>query len=224
MAIYRKGPITGAISGSIAAVTFAETRAGGVLRSRQRANSGKSKRQTNRAAAFSSLATGWHSLTTLQRTSWNAAASNLFWTSSLGRKYHPTGYLLFSQIHIRALHIAPHTFTEPPGLSRTPPLNITSFDVDASRAVFSVFYPNPGGVDGSLWWYISHPNTVAPLTFTKDWKFLQVTDYTGTQANLIGEYERRYGPLRTGETIGLRWVTWLHDQLPTAPRTQIFTA
>jgi hypothetical protein len=224
MAIFRSSPTVGAVSGTAGSSTFALTRFGGVLRQRQRANHAQSKRQISHRAIVAGIAAGWQSLTDEQRRAWGIAGGNITWYTTLAKPYHPTGWNLFTFIHSRLERLTPLVFTDPPQLVNTPPLDVTSFDVDASRAVFKVFFTNPMTPFGIIRYSISHPNTSAPRTFVKDWKFLQNSALLGTQSDLIGEYTIRYGPLRTGETVGLKWVAWDFAKLPAAAATQIFTA
>ena len=114
MAIFRAGPIVGAISGALGGVVFANSRAGIIVRTRGVRTGTESKSLSTAQGMLGRVVAGWNALTTAQRAAWNNKAATTPLPNRLGVARALTGFQFYSMFVMDIyLGVPPASLTPP---------------------------------------------------------------------------------------------------------------
>ncbi len=207
MAIIRTSSIVAAISGSVGGVTFANAKRGLVARHRPNHTRSQSESTLNARAKFARITQTWTTLTTEQRTAWNAIASSLPTTNRLGVSSTPTGFAYFTRFNLPLLQFQDD-------LRLDPPEAIAGYqDVDFELLFFdSPFYIVNWFLSGTtagqfyIMYGTRHFSPTIPA-FPKNWRIIS-TGVTGNGptegANVTTSWQAALGTLALGEAFSVR--------------------
>ena len=129
MAQVQLGPLVSQIAGSIAGTTFQRGASGVQVRRKPLPILRRTPRTNAQRQAIALLSRSWRSLTSVQRSAWDAQALALTWTNRFGDVIAGKGYWLYTRTNLRLLSLG-----SAPAPSPAPPITfapVTSFVFDA---------------------------------------------------------------------------------------------
>lgn len=91
MALFRPGPLIGAISGNVDGVNFATSSQRPIVRRRRRRPNDAQSNLTTSQANLQRLADAWAAASAAQRNQWNTLAATQRWKDRVGQARQPTG-------------------------------------------------------------------------------------------------------------------------------------
>lgn len=111
MAVIKFGGPVADARGSVAGNTYSRNKAGAYIRNRTKPVNPDTTLQQNVRNMFSSISSGWRSLTDEQRASWNLAGSGFEQLNKLGDTYVPSGFQLYMLLNqtLNLVGVAPLT-------------------------------------------------------------------------------------------------------------------
>lgn len=189
MAIVRLSPIIGGISGTLAGLTFTNTRAGLVVRSRPSRTSRTSTAVIAQRNQFRSLRLAWRDLTPAERAAWNTLAQVARIPNALAVPRALSGFALFIQQNQFRLAAGVSIESEPPAAIQTPAP--TMLTVSASES--GVVYVTPAGQDGTV-------NFFGTYTGARPRRSPPVSHFG--YPRVLGTF---FGPFNVGSTIDTIW-------------------
>jgi hypothetical protein len=211
MALIKFSGLLSAISGKVGGTVFARNKAGAYSRNWAKPTSSPTPIQSANRARFGSQSAFWGSLTSAQRTSWNASASGLIRVNRLGEEYVPTGRQICLQANNQLVASAqteistpPADFTPPtidPGMTATAvetagivtSLELSSTPIDTTK-IFSVEAAGQS------------PNT--KTNFTNQYRQIGTFPLDGDVPDLLSAYIAVFGNVAAaGNQIYLRVKT-----------------
>lgn len=176
MAIFRSGPLIGAISGNLGGLCFVQTKAGPVIRKRNVRTKQTSNRQTLIRTAFSTNRARWRAITDNQRTAWRQSAASILLPNRLGVRRNLSGYQLYMKIATFANltpGFPPRGAPDDPPLFHTAPLwTLSNFAITpAGVATIEVQEPIPSAI-GSAAVFCARTFSSAPRKSWFDFRFV----------------------------------------------------
>lgn len=215
MAIFKPGPVVGAISGSIGAVNFANARGSKVARARQIKTRGVSPRQATQQALMAPAHSLWVSIGADLRLQWNAAAADTQLPNAIGQERPITGWQLFLKWYLSA-----HKPGITPGTTLPSPIKVPHF-IDYSmraprtppRVFLTIQWPFPSG-DGVISIQGARSfRTTQPSQF-KGWVEIFSGEQASGEVNYTTSWEPALGLPFENEWIALRVTALAHEDSP----------
>lgn len=201
--------LTAPQSGSQAGTTASRNRFGQYLRSRATPVQPRTPKQTFKRAAFTQASSSWRQLTAPERDAWNAYASQVQRSDSLGQSYTPTGHELYvggaistqdlaSQsaapaiLPLYVLQVVGMTYTDPTPGPEALDVNIATTDANNQLIVETSGPLSPGVTSAAaVRQWVSLPDTAenqrnqlysmnaSPVPILAEYKFLFPSPTTG---------------------------------------------
>lgn len=208
MAIFRPGPLVGAISGNLAGQNFFQSSYGPAIRRRLARTDKRTQAQLAQRARFQSIASRWHALTDQQRDAWRAYARQLKQPNRLGLPRSLSGFQAYSAHTLFFIQKTPGPPLDIPPLDACPPFTSLTlafaqggpYTVDGATAA--------GPVTDYVAVYGSRPVSSKPRTAFHNWRFLHVFRPATMPHDVQPEWDAILGPLRTTEVVAVTALTW----------------
>lgn len=223
MAIFRPGPLIGAISGPIGGVAFVVASKGTIVRQRRRRTSRTTVNLQRSQSVFTATLRLWPKMLPSTRAAWNAAASNYTLPNRLGEHVHLSGFQLYMKFRRNSVLANDLINFLPPSLSAQATIKFTTavvtsggpFSVQVIRIAPSIY----SFVD--VW--AARPFTSSPRTFLRYHK-LQLS-YAPLTAfvDIWNSFVTRFGAPSPGETVGVRLIPANQGTISPPPIDAILT-
>lgn len=220
MAIFRPGPIIGAISGNLGGSNFVQSNNGPVVRQRIRRTRLYQDRTREMRIRFQNLRAAWAQLETQEITQWRAAAADFPHTNRLGVTSRLSGYQLFMKVNAFAWNpskgLAPDPISTPPNLNRQ-----VSFTFDRFRVSVGFFKqfraqePIPSN-NTQILIYGARTFSTSPRKSWTDFKFIEFGTLLATTLT-INNWNSVIGNPEVGEQCWIKLWQRGFQILPTGP-------
>lgn len=223
MATYTPGPLTASISGAIGGLSFRSTRGSLTILSRRTHSPTASPLSLAHRAQLQTAQRTWRTISPAFRLRYNQAAATIASPNHPQSVHRPNGYQLFIQIFISHIFQAglplptnPMHLTAP-GLSAFAP-QFTA-DAQAEVIVSSLF---PAGSPGAL---ISARRLYNPLRLNSSapWRWISYAAAGVGPVSILPEIRAAIAPCATGDTIQLKYRSFLAGRRPGAPLISTLT-
>lgn len=209
----------GQLSGKGGSVVASHNRFGSYLRNRVIPTNPRTTLQTFRRNNFAEISTAWRSLTSEQRSSFEATASQLPKTNPQGETYYSTGFGLFMEVNTYRLLFGQAILTT--AFVPVDETVITNFTITAEEtpATLSIaFTPTPLGAGRSLIVYGTGPKS-AGVSFVprSEYKLLAVgAAAQASPMDVLAAWNAKYGPVLAGQRIFLMVKSFDTNYMPGA--------
>jgi len=222
MAIARSSPLVGAISGSLASITFRNTKNGLVIASRPLKSMPQTNRQNYQRALLAAASLWWTAMTTQQKMTWKNAAATITFPNKLGIQTHPSPRALFlykATMPTQPIGFTDWIFTSTANGLRTPPPSSLTATCSLSSGLTVTTPLTPSGLTAvvetlSLSANCTPNQACQPHSWTRVQSIYKNTDsknYTAYATQFIAS-------LQVGQRIGVRVFWYVGDSLPSFPR------
>lgn len=128
MAIFKTGPIIGAISGNLGGASFVTSSKSNIVRQPRRITHNRSSRTLIQRTLFQGRARRWATFLQTTRTSWITAAQNYTYTDRLGTERNYTGFQLWMRFADDGIFDPVSGNILPPVLVQGSPLEFLTLD------------------------------------------------------------------------------------------------
>lgn len=129
MAIFRPGPLVGAISGPVGGVDFVAASKGTIVRQRRRRTIPSSPRLQRSQTRFTQNTRLWSRMEPSTRNAWDSAAAGFTLPNRLGQHVHLSGFQLFMKYRPNSNFPPDATNFLPPSLATQPSMLYTTAEV-----------------------------------------------------------------------------------------------
>jgi hypothetical protein len=182
MALVKYGSAVTQISGSVGGVTYARNKGGAYLRSRTSPTQPNSALQVGARTLFSAAVNAWtNTLTSYERTSWNAYAAAVPYTNIFGETRYYSGQQRYVQCYIArvnagglvtAASTAPTTYTEAATVSFVT-LSMTEGAATPDSTAKLINSTGPADIEAGdiLLYHFGSPVTNATEYFNGPWRY-----------------------------------------------------
>lgn len=201
MAKIKLGAIVTAISGKLGGHVFAKNRGGAYMRTNATPTNPQTSAQTLVRAIMASISSLWSTLTSAQRTSWNAATESFARTDQFGDIRQLSGKALFQSLNQNLELTGQAQITVAPQPVAVPALLITEAKGQVVGATFDI--TNTGDTTGSKLMVFATPVLSQGTSFVKNkLRKLQVTaGGNAVDVDIFAAYTAKYGALVAGTNI-----------------------
>lgn len=230
MAIFLPSAIIGAISGSLASLTFKQRKGSNVVSTRIRRRDNPSTSQNLTRARWTSVLRAWKTLTSNERQAWRSAAVDLPRMNRLGIPRTLSGFQFFTSHNSTALIVGSSIPIPPPTTQVLPsllglkvsavtfPLMILSYSINSPlQPVFLI-------VQGSRPYVAlnspSEPFIPPPVTWPfKAWRYItHIQQSNGVHnTDITSAFQGQFGFPVASENFGIRVHTWHPQAQASAP-------
>lgn len=221
MALYRVGPLIGAISGNVAGVNFANSAKRAIVRPAKRRTADQATAILASRARLQYIVGQWTLLTAIQKAAWSTLAATLRWPDRLGQARQPSGREFFLSHNLELLQAgqAIDTTSIPTPVATNMDLLgsiiFTAFN-DVSFACGSLLEPDPMGISFYVQTFFRPVPQYIPAALTTPvgglpnrWRFVKWASLSSFGVvQLWPEYEAVIGRPSTGQVVAfqLRYV------------------
>lgn len=206
MAITSPGPLIGAISGRLGAITFVRSRHGAIARSSQRTPAVGTQLQIRQAAKMQRARLRWQIITQFKRDQWETAAAQVISRDRLGRRHRISGFQLFCKIN--AISPTFDTAIHDDALAAYPRpkafVNIFTFSAAGAYTITVAPAPNPGTIDGLIW--CARPISQNTRSSYRRWVPCGLLAAPALTHDVRSIVEPAVGTLRRYERVGIRYA------------------
>lgn len=223
MAIFKTGPIIGAISGNLGGANFVASSKSNVIRQARRITNDRSRLTLLRRGIFQARARRWANFLPTTRTSWITAAKNFTYTDRLGTERNYTGFQLWMKFPNDAIFDPVSLDLLPPVLVQGSPLEFLTIDFTlggpynfSAQSITATPYTSVT-VDAARTW------KTTPRTF---FRFRQnITGFLPIPGihNVQPSFDFHLGAPQLGETVALRIFASASGRIPSTTVQQSTT-
>lgn len=223
MAIFRPGPLIGAISGVVGGAAFVVASRGTIVRQTRRRTSTSSVNLQRSQSDFTATIRLWPQMLPSTRAAWNAAASSYFTTNRLAERVHLSGFQLYMKFRRNSAQPNDLINFLPPSLSTQASIEFTTAVVTAGGP-FSVQVVR---IAPSIYSFVdvwgARPFTSNPRTFLRYHKLHLSYSPLTAFADIWTAFVTRFGAPSAGETVGVRLIPSNQGTISPPPVDAILT-
>lgn len=207
---YVPSPLIGRLSKSAGSITAAYNKFGSYLRNRVTPTNPQSSFQNTVRGQFGDLATGWRTLSDVQKEGWISLGTNMERQDSLGQTYTLTGLQAYISVNHNLQTTAQTLVTNAPALQLPDVPAVGTLTISAAGGTVSLAYTPPADGEFVLV-FVSRPVSDGKMFLSSsEYKLIKVAANADTSPIALGTlYTTRFGSItgKAGDKVFLRLVT-----------------
>ncbi len=217
MAIFRQGPILTAVSGSIGALTFANSPRSPYVKTHARLRKRASAQTQTARNNYTAAVRAWRNADQDNRDQWIAAALTTTFRNSIGVLRNISGYQLWMRIQLLRLTSSLAILDSPPQMTTSTPIPNPQLNATVPGGIgYSAAPFDPGGSTFRMFYGARAASIHVPAVFTY-WRFLEAGFPLVGSTNLTTSWEAAFGALIEDDVVAVNAINFDADHLPALP-------